>query len=120
MVRKNVTNDPNCPCLEHGPRTPDITENIEIGTDTTDGRYADVTVLRCGHCRRRWLGYQVEYEAFTAIGRWCQAPIDDALAATMTPEAAPAYLAGAPCHIFGGSLFAHAGRRGHGPINWGL
>jgi hypothetical protein len=92
----------------------------DVGVDETDGRFADVTVLRCTQCRRLWLRYHVEYEAFTAGGRWCEAVIDEATATTITPEAAPAYLAAVPWHFFGGSYFGHAGKRGRGKIHWGL
>lgn len=113
-------NDPLCPCLQHGPPFFHDAHTRFVGVDETDGRFADVTLCRCPQCARTWLRYQVEYEAFTASGRWCMAPIDPALAARITPEAAATALADAEWHIFGGSYFGHAGRRGRGRIHWGL
>jgi hypothetical protein len=115
-----VTNDPGCTCLEHGPPFFDAVHTRSIGVDETEGRYADVTLCTCPRCRRTWLRYQLEYEAFTASGRWCMAPIDAALAARITPETAAAALAAAEWHIYGGSYFDHAGKRGRGRIHWGL
>jgi hypothetical protein len=48
------------------------------------------------------------------------APVDPALAATITPETAAAALAAAEWTIYGGSYFGHAGKRGRGRIHWGL
>jgi hypothetical protein len=39
-------------CLELGPRHPDIIRERDIGRDETDGRFADVDVIRCARCRR--------------------------------------------------------------------
>jgi hypothetical protein len=90
----------DCSCIDHGTPSPDRVDEREIDTDRTEGRYADVTLTRCTKCRRLWLRYEVEYEAFSRSGRWCEAVIDEASAATMTPEAAPAYLAAAPWHVY--------------------
>ncbi len=106
-----------CPCLECGPRHPDVTHEKYVGRDETDGRFADVTLLGC-RCGRLWLRYAVEYEAFSSSGRWAAVPISDSDAATMTPEKAPGFIAASPWHVRGGSYFGHAGRRGTGWINW--
>lgn len=105
----------DCLCLTAGPRAPHYEERY-LGTDKTNGRYADVELHRCRLCRRLWLRYQVEYEAFSRSGRWAEGIIDDATAATVTPEQAPRVLAKLPWHIYGGSWFGHAGRKGVGPI----
>jgi len=107
-----------CPCLSAGPRIPDVIDERQVGRDETEGRFADLTLRRCSRCRRLWLRYQVEYEAFTASGRWVEAPIDEATAITLTPEAAPGFLDRAEFYIYGGSYFGHAGRRSSGPIAW--
>lgn len=109
-----------CPCLEHGPRAPYIADRRSIGCDETEGRFADVTLARCTRCQQLWIRYQVDYEAFSRSGRWCEAVISPEDAGRMTPEAVPAYLAAAPWHIFGGSAFGHGGRHGRGPVQWGL
>jgi hypothetical protein len=53
-------------------------------------------------------------------GRWAEAPIDEASASTMTPEAAPEFIHAAEWHVFGGSYHWHAGKRGKGRRHWGL
>lgn len=103
--------DPHCACLKHGPIAPDIIEERAVGRDETEGRYADVDVVRCARCRRLWLRYQYEIEAFSKSSRWAAALIDESTAATITPGAASAAIEAAPWRIVGGSLFGHAGQR---------
>jgi hypothetical protein len=107
-----------CPCLELGPKHPDIIRERDPGRDETDGRFADVELNRCAKCQQLWLRYAVEYEAFSHSGRWAVTPIAEAAAATMTPEAAPQFIHSAPWHIFGGSFWGHAGKRGKGRLPW--
>jgi hypothetical protein len=109
-----------CRCLIEGPQRPDITDEHYLGCDKTSGRFADVTLRRCSRCKRLWLRYSVEYEAFTASGRWAEAPIDDDDAAAMTPETAAAFLDRAEFAVFGGCYYGHAGHRGRGPFRWGI
>jgi hypothetical protein len=109
----------DCACLETGPRFPDARRERDIGQDATDGRYADVESVRCTRCGRLWVKYFVEYEAFTGSGRWCEAPIDEALALVIGAAEVPAYLEAAPWFIHGGSYWGHAGKRGTGKLRWG-
>jgi hypothetical protein len=112
----NKNDIPDCDCLTAGPRTP--IHVIYLGRDTTGGRYADVEIRRCPDCGRSWLHYHVEYAAFVGSGRWCEGIIDESHIATMTPEDAPGYLASLAWHVFGGSYYSHAGRRGSGKLRW--
>jgi hypothetical protein len=100
-----------CPCLERGPRHPDIIRERDLGRDDTEGRFADVDVIRCARCRQLWLRYQYEIEAFTASGRWYEAVIDEAAAAAMTTEDAYGFIKAAPWRIVGGSFYGHSARR---------
>jgi hypothetical protein len=109
-----------CACLHEGPRYPEIVGEQYVGRDETEGRFADVRLLRCARCQRMWLRYQVEYEAFTGSGRWAETPIGEDAAAAMTPEAAAGFLDAAEWYIYGGSNYGHAGRRSRGPLHWGL
>jgi hypothetical protein len=70
-----------------------------------------VSVVRCASCRRLWLRYPWEVEAFTASGRWYETVIDDATAETISPETAYATIQSAPWRIVGGSHLGHAGKR---------
>ena len=108
-----------CACLELGPKYPDVSDERDVGCDLTEGRFADVTLLRCARCGRLWLRYAVEYEAFTASGRWAEAPIDDASAANIRPETAAKFLETVDWHIRGGSYWGHTAKRNGGPIHWG-
>ena len=110
----------DCTCLQRGPKHPDVIIDRDLGSDETQGRYADVDLVRCGQCRRLWLRYHVEYEAFSRSGRWAEALIDTATAATMTATAASEFLDSADWYVFGGSYYGHAGKRGRGLLNWGL
>jgi hypothetical protein len=118
-VAKDISNsnptDTPCACLETGPRYPDV-DRHHVGVDETEGRFADVTIERCTRCGQRWLRYQLEYEAFTKSGRWAEAPITEEEATTMTPVAAAGYLDAAAWHIYGGSFWGHAGKRGSGRL----
>lgn len=78
-----------CPCHDTGPRFPNVTAVREVGTDKTNGRFADVEVVRCDQCCRLWVNYLVEYEGFTGEGRWGMALIDEARALAITPERRP-------------------------------
>jgi hypothetical protein len=110
----------DCACLSAGPRMPDVIDERHVGCDKTEGRFADVTIRRCSRCRRLWLRYFVEYEAYSRSGRWAEAPIGEEAAGQMTPEAAAGFLDRAEFCIYGGSYYGHAGRRGRGPWRWGL
>jgi HD domain len=115
-----VTRVPNpaCACLQSGPTFPDIVDEKHLGWDETEGRFADVTLKRCGRCGRLWLKYLVEREFYTNAGRWGAAPIDEDDAATMTPEAAAAFLDAAEWVIVGGGFYGHGGGRSRGPLMW--
>lgn len=109
-----------CTCLIAGPRRADIAATIDIGVDETRGRFASVDIDRCGRCQRLWLRYQVEYEAFTASGRWATCPINETNAACITPEAAADFIDRQPWYIYGGSHWRHAGKRGSGKVHWDM
>ncbi|MBS0412189.1 MAG: hypothetical protein JSR86_19870 [Proteobacteria bacterium] len=81
----------------------------DVGVDETDGRFADVSVLKCRSCGALWLRYHFEIEAFTASGRWFRGLIDEATAISICPAEAFGYLQGLASHAFGGSFFGHAG-----------
>ena len=104
--------------------SPDATYNqfrpwSELDQDTTEGRYADVSVTQCLTCDRLWLSYRLEYEGFSRSGRWARGEIDAYMASTMRPEGAPSYLAALPTHLYGGSYFGRSGRRS-GRMSWGV
>ena len=113
-----MANEMSCACLDAGPRHADAIVERDLGVDPTEGRYADVSLIRCARCRRLWLRYQYEFEAFSRSGRWAEAPIDEKDAATITPEAAAEFIHVAEWHLFSGSYWGHSGKRGKGPLPW--
>jgi hypothetical protein len=103
--------DAVCACLDSGPRYPDIADQKHLGLAETDGRFTDVTLMRCARCRRLWLKYLVEREYYTSAGKWAKAPIGEDEAETMTPEKAAAFLDAAEWVVVGGSAYGHRGGR---------
>jgi len=105
----------NCRCL-----TPPFDyrdyESRSLGLDTTHGRYGEVSLQTCRHCGTTWLSYLVEYEAFTASGRWVRGAISSGQAQTLTPEQAIAVLEQLPWHFVGGSAYRSTGQRSTRPI----
>jgi hypothetical protein len=92
----------NCECLRFGPNDSD---DEDIGVDTTNGRYGDVSVSTCRHCGRRWLFYFAEYESFTGSGRWIRGIVPDELPMPLTPENAVPIFNTLPWYIYSGSAF---------------
>jgi hypothetical protein len=89
---------------------------VDLGTDTSNGTYADVALETCKYCGAMWLNYHFEYEHQTASGRWYRGIISREVAQSVTPEAALATLEHLPWWMYGGSYFGHAGRRREAPL----
>lgn len=106
-----------CRCEE--PRAPaEQFDARSVGQDATDGRFAEVEIWRCRDCGRPWLRYAVEYEAFTASGRWARGLIQEADAETLTADRAAGHIDRLPWYIRGGSLFGGEASRASGPMRW--
>lgn len=90
---------------------------VTLGVDTTNGRFADVTIQTCLHCGTKWLNYLVQFEAFTGSGRWYRAVVTEKELTTMTPENAVAFLEHVPFYMYGGSYFEHTGKYGKGKVS---
>ncbi len=80
-------------------------------------RYGEVEIETCKFCHTMWLRYFVEYEAFTASGRWFRGILSEKDALTITPENAIAYLESLPWYFAGGSYFQSTGFKTHGKIH---
>jgi hypothetical protein len=105
-----------CACLELGPRLGGFDEAF-VGVDRTNGRFGDVSIRTCLACGRRWLHYQVEYEAFSGSGRWYTGVLPEGADARLRPEEAVPLLERLPWHVYGGSFFGTPGRRGTEPLH---
>ncbi len=81
-----------------------------VGLDPTNGRFGEVTVDTCRACGASWLDYHVEYEGFTASGRWYRGRITAEQAATLTPAEAVPLLEALPWWISGGSYLGGVSR----------
>jgi hypothetical protein len=107
----------SCICLEV-PLPFDHYQEVKfIGIDETEGRFGEVTLKQCRHCRRYWLHYLVEYEAFKGSGRYFMGLIALEVANALTPEKAVAYLESLEWRLFGGSYFGRKGRSTASKIN---
>ncbi len=87
-----------------------------VGRDETNGRFADVSIETCKKCGKKWLRYFVEYEAFTASGRWYRGLVSDDVAKTVTPETAVSILEGLEYRFSGGSYFRSTGQKSVGSL----
>ncbi len=103
-----------CKCMEPTHRGP--FDSMYVGTDETHGRFGEVSIKTCKLCGNKWLYYFVEYEAFTASGRWYMGLVSEEVARTVTPETAVSVLESLEWRISGGSYFRSTGRKGAGPI----
>ena len=92
-------------------------EEKEIGRDETNGRFGEVTLKTCKHCGALWLHYFVEYEAFTASGRWYRGLINEETAQKVTPENAIEILGSLEWHFVGGSYVQSTGFKSSGDID---
>lgn len=86
-----------------------------VGIDMTNGRYGEVSLETCANCGAKWLHYFVEYEAFTASGRWFRAPISGEALETLAPEQAIPFIERQPWYFRGGSYYQSRGQRASGP-----
>ncbi|MGC4041822.1 MAG: hypothetical protein QM710_13835 [Flavobacterium sp.] len=85
-----------------------------IGVDKTKGRFADVDINMCIHCRRKWIRYLVEFESFTKSGRWYSGIVNDDDIKNITPENSIEYIESLDWYLFGGSYFSSSGMIGKG------
>ena len=89
-----------------------------VGTDMTEGRYAEVSVHECRQCGVLWLRYSVEYEGFSRSVRWARAQIAQPEAWEMTPELAVSHLE-RDQYAYGGSYFGGVSGWRTSSMPWG-
>jgi len=104
-----------CGCERSGQSAEDY-RTSKIGTDHTDDRNAEVSILQCKLCQRIWLKYFVEFESFTKSGRWYKGIITKKDVAGIKPENAVEYLENLDWYIYGGSYFESTGMFGQGKL----
>ncbi len=109
-----------CGCASATAQHRSFEEWRTLDPDLTEGRYADVSILKCRKCGQLWLRYFVEYEAFSRSGRWGRGRIDEARALTIQPHEGASFLAELPSYLFGGSRFNGQQGERSGPMEWGI
>jgi hypothetical protein len=82
----------------------------DVGVDETHGRFGAVDIWQCKTCGRLWVHYHVEYEAFTASGRYFMGLITVEKAQIIKPDQVVDYLDQLDWHLYGGSYFGSKGR----------
>jgi hypothetical protein len=92
-------------------------DSMEIGVDETNGRFGEVSIKSCRRCKRKWLHYHIEYQAFSESGRWYRGLLSDEVAKSVTPATAVGILEDLDWHFYGGSYFKTKGRKGSGQIS---
>lgn len=116
MKMSDLTAPANCPCLNPPFDYRDYNEKY-IGRDETHGHFGDVRLDTCKHCGALWLRYFVEYEAFTASGRWYRGFINEETAQKVTPENAVEILQSLEWRFVGGSYFHSTGFKSSGEVD---
>jgi hypothetical protein len=81
-----------------------------------DQSLADVALLLCSRCGRRWLRYHLELEAFSRSGRWYLGVITAQQSSSLTAASARSTLEALPWYWYGGSYFEGRVGRGSGAI----
>jgi hypothetical protein len=105
-----------CECLQQPMGLNRYTHIKHLGIDQTHGRFGAVDVLQCNVCSRYWLQYFIDYEGFTASGRYFMGLITPEIAELLSPDQAVDFLSSLDWHLYGGSFFGRKGKS-TGPIN---
>lgn len=102
-----------CACEKHDLIVSEYRTSI-VGTDFTDGKNAEVSIIQCRLCQRIWLKYTLESD------RWFKGIIAKKEVAEMKPENAVEYLENLPWYICGGNFFGNKEVFGEGKLNMDL
>lgn len=105
-----------CACEKHDLSESEYRTSI-VGTDLTDGRNAEVSIIQCKLCQRIWINYAVESENSPELSRWFKGIIAKKEVAEMKPEQAVEYLEKLQWYICGGSFFGNKEVFGEGKLN---
>jgi hypothetical protein len=110
MINEIGFDENPCQCLDE-PLPADCYSDVEfIGVDETEGRFGEVSIIKCNNCSRYWLKYSVEYEYLTGAGRYFMGIILPQNIRFITPETAISYLDTLDWRLFGGSYFGKKGK----------
>lgn len=93
-------------------------ERRGVGVDELRGRYGDVYIWTCLHCRRDWLYYFVEYESMST-GRWFRGLLSPESVGLVRADTAGAMFASMDWYFRGGGYFQSSGEKASGPAEIG-
>lgn len=108
-----------CACEKHDLSKSEYRTSI-VGTDFTNDKNAEVSIIQCRLCQRIWLNYAVESQTSPEVSRWFKGIIAKKEVAEMKPENAVEYLENLPWYIGGGSYFGNKEVFGEGKLNLDL
>lgn len=101
-----------CSCLDSPSKALELERTLGM-----DERFGEVTVLRCLRCRRPWLRYHYENEAFSRSGRWFLGRIEPSEVDGISADVARSFFAQMPWYFFGGSYYDGREGRTSGPLD---
>ena len=100
----------SCECLDEPILFNQYDVVKHLGIDEINGRFGEVELWQCKKCRRFWLHYLVEYEAFKGSGRYFMGLITQEVANSLPANKAIEYLENLEWHLYGGSYFGRKGK----------
>lgn len=95
-----------CACEKHDLIESEYRTSI-VGTDFTDSRNAEVSIIQCRLCQRIWLKYFIKSENSPELSRWFKGIIAKKEVAEMKPENAVEYLENLQWYVCGGNFFGN-------------
>lgn len=105
-----------CACEKHDLIESEFRTSI-VGTDLTDGRNAEVSVIQCRLCQRIWIKYAVEFSNSPESARWYKGIIAKKEVAGMKLEDVVEHLENLEWYVCGGSFFGNKEVFGLGKIS---
>ncbi|CAD7813804.1 hypothetical protein CHRY9390_02713 [Chryseobacterium aquaeductus] len=108
-----------CACEKH-----DLIESeyrkSNVGTDSTEGRMAQVSVIQCRLCQRIWIKYDISFQNSLELGRWYKGIIAKKDVSEMKPENVVEHLENLEWYVCGGEFFGNKEVFGQGKLNLDL
>lgn len=106
----------SCACEKHDLIESEYRTSI-VGTDSTNDKNAEVSIIQCKLCQRIWLKYSVESEKYPELSKWFKGIIAKKEVAEMKPENAVEYLENLSWYICGGNFFGNKEVFGGGKLH---
>ncbi|MBW8522497.1 hypothetical protein K0U91_13390 [Chryseobacterium chendengshani] len=103
-----------CGCEKPGQSSSDY-RTSKIGTDKTNERDAEVSVLQCRLCQRIWIIYLVNSK-LPQSEKWFRGIVAKKDLSSIIPENAVQHLENLEWYLYGGSYFESEGTFGEGKI----